>query len=139
MARGKKEDNPKIKEQARAMLVTDTVAAVAHKLGKPWSTINSWKKEFEKEDENHEGSFTKLREKQRAKFIEDAWRTVGKAQNLLERKLDRAIESEDREHEPSVKELAAAIGTLYDKASLAAREPTEIVAGNVVMTRFEDL
>ena len=57
MAKGQKTPNNKEKERARALLTTDTVASVARQLGRPWTTIYGWKKEFEKD-----GSFDRREE-----------------------------------------------------------------------------
>lgn len=150
MASGKKY-NDDIMEKAFALLAcNNSVAEVARALNLPYTTVKTWRSKYlakskeiaekeEKGEHSDELDLAKARLQQKEKFIDNAWRTIGKAQSMLERKLDRALEQNDPEKEPSVKELTIAIGTLYDKASLAAQEPTEIVGGEVVMKRFEDL
>lgn len=150
MAQGKKY-NDDIKEKAFALLAcNNSIADVARTLKLPYTTIKTWRNNYLAQSEKlaeqekngeHSGELdlVKARQQQKEKFIGNAWRTIGKAQSMLEKKLDRAERANDPSKEPSVKELVIAIGTLYDKASLAAQEPTEIVGGEVIMKRFEDL
>ena len=100
--------------------------------------------------------------------MNDAWRLIDKTKTLLERRLDRAIESEDEldklvdeickldnkqltnEQRKSLylkvkslkleqaKELAVVLGTLYDKQALANKEATAIVEGNFAIKKFEE-
>ena len=100
--------------------------------------------------------------------MNDAWRLIDKTKTLLERRLDRAIESEDEldklvdeickldnkqltnEQRKSLylkvkslkleqaKELAVVLGTLYDKQALANKEATAIVEGNIAIKKFEE-
>ena len=113
-------------------------------------------------------SLIELRKKKKEEFIEDAWGLIGKIRSLLERRLDRALDSEDvldelveeitkLDHKQltdsqrkalylkmssikieSVKELAVVLGTLYDKQALANKEATAIVEGNIAVKKFED-
>lgn len=113
-------------------------------------------------------SLIELRKKKKAEFVDDAWGLIGKIRTLLERRLDRALDSEDVLDElveeitkidhkqltdsqrkalylkmssikiESVKELAVVLGTLYDKQALANKEATAIVEGNIAVKKFED-
>ena len=48
------------------------------------------------EETNVDGfSLVELRQKKKEQFVDDAWRMLGKAQSLLERRLTRALEQED--------------------------------------------
>ena len=160
MARGQKQPNNADKERARALLLTDTVASVARQLGRPWSTIKDWKREFERDD-----SFVKLREKRKEKFVNDAWNLIDMSRRIIERRLVRAIEGEDILDElcdeiledvtpekkkairdkftalklENIKDVAVVLGTIYDKQALANKEPTSIVDGEVAVKKFEDL
>lgn len=40
-------------------------------------------------------NLVELRQKKKEQFVDDAWRMIGKAQSLLERRLTRALEQED--------------------------------------------
>jgi len=190
MAQGKKY-NDDLKERAFALLaVNNSVSYVANELGLPYSTVKTWEKKFlaqsaelerrEKEqgevgpqtDEvtkpNEDLDLARLRKKKKEEFVEDSWRLVSKTATLIERRLDRAIGSEDvidelldeilsLDHKEltdaqrkslyakisaikieNVRELAVVLGTLYDKQALANKEPTTIVDGDVVV-KFEDL
>ena len=169
MAKGQKY-NDDIREKAIALLtVNNSVSFVARELGLPRSTVKSWKETFDKEaEESGEDNIAKLRQKKKEEFVDNAWGLIGKAQTLLERRLDRAIEGEDEidalveeitklDHRQltdaqrkalysrisaikveSVKELAVVLGTLYDKQALANKEATAIVEGSVSIKKFED-
>lgn len=165
MAKGKKY-NDDIKEKAFALLaVNNSVSYVAEQLGLPRSTVKSWKEAYDKKAiEGGEDTIAKLRQKKKEEFVEGAWNLIGKVQTLLERRLGRAIESEDvidelvdeilaLDHKDltdtqrkalyskimaikveSVKELSVVLGTLYDKQALANKEATAIVDGNINTT-----
>lgn len=150
MAQGKKY-NDDIKEKAFALLAcNNNIAEVARALNLPHSTVKTWRnnylaksKELAAQAKNGEQTdeldLAKLRQQEKEKLIRNAWRIIGKSQTLIERRIDKALDNpDDAECEMGVRELSTVLGTLYDKASLAAREPTEIVEGNVVV-RFEDL
>ncbi len=169
MAKGQKY-NDDIKEKAYALLaVNNSVSYVARELGLPRSTVKSWKEVYDRDAEkNGEDTIAKLRQKKKEDFVEDAWNLIGKIKTLLERRIDRAIDSEKEidalveeitklEHRQlnetqrkalysrimaikveSVKELAIVLGTLYDKQALANKEATAIVEGSVAIKKFED-
>ena len=158
MARGQKY-NEDLKEKAIALLtVNNSVSFVARELKLPRTTINSWKADFDKKArENGEDEIVKLRQKKKEQFVEDAWRLVDKVKTILERRLDRAIQSEDKMDElleeilqldykqltvqqrkalyrrisalkiEDIKALSTVLGTLYDKQALANKEATQIV------------
>ena len=169
MARGQKY-NDDLKERAFALLaVNNSVSYVAKELGLPRSTVKSWKEGYDKKaEEGGEPTIAILRQKNKEKFVENAWNLIGKVETLLERRLNRAVESEDvidtllyeilaldnKELTDSqrkalytrisaikienVKELAVILGTLYDKQALANKEATQIIEGGVAI-KFEDL
>lgn len=189
MAQGKKY-NDDLKERAFALLAcNNSVAYVAKVLDLPYSTVKTWEKKFlarseelaRQEKERDDGSpndevtkssdeldLAKLRKKKKEEFVENAWGLISKCETLIERRLNRAIGSEDvidelldeilqLDHkeltEPqrkalysriaaikieNVKELAVVLGTLYDKQALANKEATSIVDNNVTI-KFEDL
>jgi len=169
MARGQKY-NDDLKEKAFALLaVNNSVAYVAKELGLPRTTVKSWKEAYDKKaQESGEPTIALLRQKKKEEFVENAWSLIGKVETLLERRLNRAIGSEDvidtlleeilaLDHKEltdqqrkslytrisalkieNVKELAVVLGTLYDKQALANKEATQIV-DNSVTIKFEDL
>ncbi len=179
MARGKKY-NDDIKEKAFALLaVNNNVQYVAEALGLKYTTVKTWERQFlarskeleKKQGENPKGEkettnsdeldLAKLRKKKKEEFVNDSWRLIGKIKTLLERRLERAIGSEDMIDEllaeitsldkkeltdaqrkalymkistikvESVKELAVVLGTIYDKQALANKEATTIVDGGI--------
>lgn len=169
MAKGRKY-NDDIKEKAFALLaVNNSVSCVAGQLGLPRSTVKSWKEAYDKKAKGSgEDTIAELRQKKKEEFVENAWGLIGKIRTLLERRLDRALDSEDildelveeitkLDHKDlsdtqrkalyskmnsikveSVKELAVVLGTLYDKQALANKEATAIVEGNIAVKKFED-
>lgn len=169
MAKGQKY-NDDIKERAFALLaVNNSVSYVARELGLPRSTVKSWKEAYDREaDKNGEDTIAKLRQKKKEDFVNDAWSLIGKVKTILERRLDRAIDSEDEidalvdeitklDHKQltdsqrkalymrisaikieGIKELAVVLGTLYDKQALANKEATTIVEGEIAVKKFED-
>lgn len=96
MAKGQKY-NDDIKEKAYALLAcNNNVSYVAEKLGLPRTTVKSWKEAYDKKaKESGEESIAELRQKKKEEFVEEAWGLIGKTQTLLERRLNRAIESEN--------------------------------------------
>lgn len=180
MAQGKKY-NDDIKEKAYALLACNNNAqVVADELGIPYTTVKTWEKKWVKQAQGRaeatgetvtkhdEDNLIELRKKKKAEFVEDAWGLIGKIRTLLERRIDRALDSEDILDElveeitkldnkqltdaqrkalyskmhsikiESAKELAVVLGTLYDKQALANKEATAIVEGNISFKKFED-
>lgn len=169
MARGQKY-NDDLKEKAFALLaVNNSVSLVAKELGLPRSTVKSWKEDYDKKAEiSGEPTIANLRQENKKRFVEDAWRLIDKTKTLLERRLDRALTNEDELDElldeickldnkelsneqrkamyqkikslklEQTKELAVVLGTLYDKQALANKEATAIIEGDITVKKFED-
>ena len=78
------------KEQALAMLVTMSFKEVSQKLNIPDTTLRDWKSNEEKINPE----FVKLRAEKKKAFVEKSWSIIEKANQLLERKLNRAINKE---------------------------------------------
>lgn len=154
-----------IKEKAYALLMAgNNVSFVSKQLGLPYTTVKSWEKGLEKKDDN----FVELRNKKKEEFVKDSWKIINLAKTLLERRLARAITSEDDLDElvaeiteldykeltdsqrkglyakvaaikvEDVGKIATVLGTLYDKQALANKEATAIVEGNITVKKFED-
>lgn len=181
MAQGKKY-NDDIKERAFALLALNNNARyVAEALKIPYTTVATWKTQFIKDSkklkETEELSdevtksttnsetmdFVRLRQKKREEFIHKSWELIDDATDLIRRRLERAVNSEDIIDEivneiceldykeltdkqrkalynkisaikvDNVKELAVVLGTLYDKQALASKDPTAIVGGTVTI------
>ncbi len=170
MAQGKRYSD-EIKEKALALLAVydNNALKVAKELGLPYSSVANWKYDKKKEEElgKSEQELEQLRQDNKKQFINNAWDIISKAQNLLERRLNRAIECEDEidrlideliedddlgEQQrkailsklkslklEDTRELSTVLGTLYDKQALANKEATSIVEGNIGVKKFEDL
>lgn len=155
MAQGKKY-NDDVKEKAFALLAcNNSVAEVARALKLPYTTVKTWKYKYLAKSEelaqrakngdtddtdNDELDLAKLRQQEKEKLVRNAWRIIGKSQQLIERRIDKALDNpNDPECEMGVRELSTVLGTLYDKQALACKDATEVVEGTVAMRRFEDL
>lgn len=119
--------NEDIKERARALLaVNNNLSAVARELNIPITTLTSWKKKFDQDDDN----FAKLRNENKKKFIDNAWKIILLAQNETERVLEMSKGS----NTPLVdlSKLATVIGVMYDKQALAQGDSTCNLGGQTV-------
>ncbi|MEG1662546.1 MAG: hypothetical protein RR338_01020 [Clostridia bacterium] len=154
-----------IKEKAYALLMAgNNVSFVSKQLGLPYNTVKDWKHGLETKDDK----FTELRDKKKEEFVEGSWKIINLAKTLLERRLARAMTSEDDLDElvaeiteldykeltdsqrkglyakvaaikvEDVGKIATVLGTLYDKQALANKEATAIVEGNITVKKFED-
>lgn len=162
--KGKKYE-AEIKEKARALLTMNTPSFVAEKLNIPYRTVKDWQREFESTDVD----FAEVRNKKKEQFVSDAWKIIELGNKLLERRLNRAVESEneidemisDIEQQPlrevgneekaqfirqlnkvkidDVRAITTVLGTMYDKQALANKEATQIVSGEITVKKFEDL
>ncbi len=125
MARGSK-INDEVKERAFALLaVNNNVQSVADELGIPRTTVNTWKKKWESEqniplsDENHTTDATadapadkapanpnlvELRQRKKEEFVDKAWGMLERTQRLLERRIKRA-EAHERDIDKLVDEV----------------------------------
>ena len=169
MSRGQKA-NDDIKEKAFALLaVNNSYSAVARELEIPRSTLMSWvKKREEMAKKGNVDSLAKLRQEKKEEFIAKSWDSITTAQSLIERRLKRALDSEEKidkllevvakEDEKVLNQaqknniykmlfsirvedlgkLATVLGTLYDKQALACKEETTIIGGTVAFKKFED-
>ena len=112
MARGSKYTDEQ-KEQALVMLTTMSVKAVSENLNIPENTLRDWKKNAEKTNPE----FVELRNEKKKQFVEKAWNIMEKANQLLERKLDRALTKE--------KELDDALDELYEETDFEKKKDRE--------------
>lgn len=147
--RGSKTDD-KLKEKALAMLATNmSMTKVAEELKIPLTTLSTWKKEAEKDQE-----FVELRKKNKEQFVKEAWGAITDSVLLLSRRIKRALENEEELDElkeelianadtpeqkkqivnkfsalkfEDVSKLSSVIGVLYDKQALCVGEETQKV------------
>lgn len=153
MAQGSKYTDEQ-KEQALAMLTTMSFKAVSKSLKIPENTLRDWKNNAEKINPE----FVKLRNKKKEEFVENAWNIIGKANLLIEKKLDRALsaeediknivekakDSENLEKDDianliknihklgieNIGQVSTVIGTLYDKQALINKEATSCIGAD---------
>lgn len=152
MAKAKSKDvryGDREREQAYALYaVCGNVTEVAERMGIPRTTVSGWLKNAPSDD------LSVLRHKQKELFITDAWRVIGDAQEVLRRRLERALSQEDAIDEiisevmdtpdaelsrdaknslikklsvlrcDDLSKVAVVLGTMYDKAALAAKDTT---------------
>ena len=69
-------------------------------------------------------NFEILREQKKAEFIQEAWETVKRIHLKINEKLD-TLDFEQLK-KVNIRDLAVALGTIYDKQALASGEPTTI-------------
>lgn len=160
--RGKKTDNETIYKIMISMFSTNNFSETSRQLDIPESTVEKIYKENKDKEE-----FVKLCEVKKDEFAETATRIINKATNLMEKRIDLADEHEDELEELideiwltdkkemnetkkkalvakiagmqlySLKELAVAVGTMYDKRALAKGESTENTKLDVNITVVE--
>ena len=187
----------KIKERAFALLGSgESVAATAKALGLKYSTVKTWEKKWrssklegaaqtgadatageEEKPRAHsdgvshsdkgEKSLDEIRMEKKKQFIESAWEIIEGAQQLLKRRVERAIHKEDlidelmnvvrdapnltdKEKEKlarrlsairvdDIRALSAIMASCYDKQALACGDPTLNLGGEVDLKKFEDM
>lgn len=149
MAKGQKSDNLTIYKVMLSYCITRNYSETARNLDMPESTVRKIVSDNKDKEE-----FARLCEEKRDEFVEKADKIIYKATNLLERRLDTALESQDEIEEMiqeiwnadneeikgsqkkslvsklsrlqlnGLSEITTAIGTMYDKRALAKGEPT---------------
>lgn len=149
MAKGKKLDNETIYKIMLSYAVTRNYSETSRNLGVPESTVRKIVSD-NKDDKN----FAILCGKKRDEFVEKANKIIDKATNLLEKRLDTALEKQEELEEilsdtlaldnkilndsekkalakrinklqiNGLSEITTAIGTMYDKRALASGEST---------------
>ena len=142
------------REKARALLYLNpeiTVRELARGAGVGTGTAHTLKKELIAEDPDE---FERIRTEKKQQFISEAWEVVGKALKLADKRFSKALEDEEeieklilsvQDHEltqaekrslvsrlkalqmTNIRDIAVALGTIYDKQAVASGEPTEIV------------
>jgi predicted transcriptional regulator len=121
--RGKKTSEAD-KEKVKAVVYlnpTATHSDISRETGIPRPTIINMLK-----DENFldKDKFDEARQRKKVEFINDAWEIVKKAALKINLKLD-TMDAEALQ-KVNIRDLAVALGTIYDKQALASGEPTQI-------------
>ncbi len=92
---GSKADDA-IKERAYALFaVKSNISAIARELGVPDSTVRGWKRKYDKECERDPVK-AKARDEQKRAFVDDCWAILKDATSVLARRINRALEEEDK-------------------------------------------
>lgn len=153
MAQGKKYDDDFKEKVLAEVATTNSLSKVAKKYKLAVSTVKDWRDKLNSpENKEKLQEFEKLRNKKKTEFVEEAWKNIELAQEILSRRLQRAVAHEvtlDIMLEEILKETTGAdakkairnkfsaitledvgkistiLGTLYDKQALANNEPTE--------------
>jgi Asp-tRNA(Asn)/Glu-tRNA(Gln) amidotransferase B subunit len=150
MARGKPTSEAK-KEQVKALLYLNPDASdtdIARETNLPRSTVHYIKRDVMDTDD-----FEQVRQAKKAEFISEAWEVVKKALALTNKRFTKALEDEEAIEElidvvqdgeltqaqkkaltsrltglqmTNIRDIAVALGTIYDKQALASGEPTII-------------
>ncbi len=154
-----------VKEKAFALFsLGENCSQVAKKLGVPYTTVKTWEKKWEKEGiDGDSQNLVDIRNSKKEEFARNAWDIIDKANELLKRRIERALEYEDEIDEivdevanankltippeekkalfsklrtikvDDIREIATVIGTIYDKQALANKEATSIVEGGITV------
>ncbi len=160
MPRGQKTSNEIVYKVMLSVFSTGNYSETARQLNIPVGTVEDiYKRNIDKEE------FTKLRKEKNDEFIENASRIINKATQLLERRLDTALESQneldkiidqvfeidekdmnekkkkaiitkiERIQLYNLSEITTALGTVYDKRNLAEGKSTVNTDINVRMDK----
>lgn len=161
MAKGKKTDNETIYKVMLSYITTRNYSETARQLNMPESTVRKIV-----DDNKDKEEFARLCEEKRDEFVEKADKIIYKATQLLERRLDTALESQDELDEiiqeiyndedlkdqqkrslatrvsrlqlNALNEITTALGTMYDKRALAKGEPTSNEALTINVSLSDD-
>ena len=125
MAQGKKTSAKKREIAKAAICINPDVSEpeLAKIVGIAKSTAHYLKKDIIQNDIGVD-NFETLREQKKAEFIHEAWETVKRIHLKINEKLD-TLDLEQLK-KVNIRDLAVALGTIYDKQALASGEPTTI-------------
>ena len=141
MAKGRRTDKP-TEEKIRALYASgNNGRAISRELNMPYSTIKSiiYRLQDQKPKSADEKTLAQLRLENQKAFINGAWEAARKGMNIINAKLDAIATNEEMAAAVDMREVSTSVGTMIDKARLASGESTQIVEGQVTITRFEDL
>lgn len=161
MARGQKYGE-EIKERAYALAdCGNSMSAISKELGVPRTTIKGW---LNRKEITPDIDRDAVRQRNKERFVDDAWRSIHAGNAILNRRLERALNQEkEMDHlledfltgageltqeqrrellkrfsalkVEDIGKIAITLGTLYDKQALIAKEATGIIE---LEKRFED-
>jgi MinD-like ATPase involved in chromosome partitioning or flagellar assembly len=123
--RGKKTSD-KDKEKVKAVIYMNPTAdksELARLSGVPRTTIIEMMKDEHFLDRD---KFDTLRQQKKEEFIQEAWEVVKKAMLALGTKVEMLLKDPESLSKANIRDIAVALGTIYDKQALASGEPTII-------------
>ncbi len=125
MAQGKKTSAKKREIAKAAICINPDISGpeLAKVVGISKSTAHYLRDEIINNDIGVD-NFEMLREQKKAEFIHEAWETVKRIHLKINEKLD-TLDFEQLK-KVNIRDLAVALGTIYDKQALASGEPTTI-------------
>jgi transposase-like protein len=94
MAYAKYSNEERIK--AIEMLALYSLNEVSKKTGIPKATLSTWKNGGTKESEQLSNDFEQIRTEKKQEFVRSAWNSIGLAQDLIYRRLERARNQEEK-------------------------------------------
>ncbi len=125
MARGKKTSEDK-REQVKAVLMINPEATgkeISKIIKIPERTAYDLRNKIIDDDSD---TFAELRAKKKEEFITEAWEVVKKALLATNLKIDSLLNNPESLAKANIRDIAIALGTIYDKQALASGEPTQI-------------
>jgi len=125
VARGKKTSEDK-REQVKAVLMINPEATgkeISKIIKIPERTAYDLRNKIIDDDSD---TFAELRAKKKEEFITEAWEVVKKALLATNLKIDSLLNNPESLAKANIRDIAIALGTIYDKQALASGEPTQI-------------
>ncbi|MGE5631395.1 MAG: hypothetical protein ACM3TR_09900 [Caulobacteraceae bacterium] len=110
-----------------------TSKEIAKIVNLPDRTVCDIQKDVERTDE-----FAALRQRKKEEFIAEAWEVVKKALLATNMKIDTLLSDSESLAKVNIRDLAVALGTIYDKQALASGEPTQISENKKPVTELLD-
>lgn len=125
MARGKKTSEQKKEEVKALLLVNPDISEpdISKHTGLPKATVHYLKKDI---IESEPDTFESIRAQKKEEFIKEAWKVVTKTMLTLDTKVDMLLKDPESLSKANIRDIAVALGTIYDKQALASGEPTII-------------
>lgn len=126
---GKKLTPKQVENMIAVYAETGSFAATARRCAVSPATVSNYVKGTTKAAREVPIDVLNVRDERRKDFVNKAWENIGKANDLIGRRLDWLADRSDMSPESladvDMRELTTAMGTLYDKAALVDGDPTE--------------
>lgn len=122
-----------IRIRAMEMLTVGSVAEVARALNLPEGTLQTWKEQKTKGSKEFAENFKELREEKKKNFVEQSWKSIDLANQLIEKRLKRALDKEKEIDEL----LEVATDSFTDNKERAAY--SKGLGKNIAKMRLDDI